>query len=387
MKQRLSTEPLQLLGGLTPAQFLQNYWQQRPLLIRQAVPDFLAPMDGDDLAGLACETEVESRIICGSADASNWQLHHGPFTEQSFAQLGKRDWTLLVQAVDHHIADVAKLKSRFRFIPDWRLDDVMVSFAASGGSVGPHCDQYDVFLLQGEGQWQWGEPMADDSALLAHPDLQLLQHFTPTEQHILGPGDMLYLPPGYPHWGIALEPCMTYSIGFRAPSHQEMISHYCDHVLAGIDPRLRFRDAARAALAAPGLIDSQSLEQVRDVMCTLLDERRLAQWFGCYMTEPRGEAAPAPEADQGDAGLQPEAKLAVDMGARLAYSEHDNSTVLYANGESYHGQGRVWHGFVVKLCTLQELDLAAHAELLQDAAIEAALRALIRRGVLTEAGW
>ena len=217
-----ATSTTQLLGGLTPAQFLAEYWQKKPLLIRQALPDFGEAIEADELAGLACEDHIESRIIRGSGADNNWQQQHGPFEEQIFDKLGDKDWTLLVQAVDHYIPEVAKLKDRFRFIPDWRLDDVMVSFAAPGGSVGPHLDQYDVFLLQGQGRrnWQVGERITQAPSLLPHPELQLLSDFNCSDNYMLEPGDMLYLPPGFPHWGIAVDPCTTYSIGFRAPSHR-----------------------------------------------------------------------------------------------------------------------------------------------------------------------
>ncbi len=159
--------PLQLLGGLTAREFLRDYWQKKPLLIRQAIPDFESPIDADELAGLALEEEVESRVIIA------WELRRGPFSEDSFSQLPEREWTLLVQAVDQFVPEVAELLEHFRFLPSWRIDDVMISFAAPGGSVGPHFDNYDVFLLQGKGKrhWKIGQMCDSDSALLEHADL------------------------------------------------------------------------------------------------------------------------------------------------------------------------------------------------------------------------
>ena len=270
--------PLAVLGGMSAEQFLGEYWQQKPLLIRQAVPPAHLLLDANELAGLACEEGIESRIISGSCGDGDWQLEHGPFEEQTFDRLGDSDWTLLVQAVDHHIDEIARLKSHFRFIPDWRLDDIMVSFAAPGGSVGPHLDQYDVFLLQAEGRrrWQIGDRLPGQPALLPHPDLQLLQDFHCCDAYVLEAGDMLYLPPGVPHWGVALDACVTCSIGFRAPSHQEIISHYCDDVLAGIGAG-RFEDPGRDLCANPGMIDQQALAQLRDLMGRLSDEHATRQ--------------------------------------------------------------------------------------------------------------
>ena len=190
---KIMTAPLTLLGGLSTAEFLAQYWQQQPLLVRQAVPDFSAPLSADELAGLACELAVESRIIEGSATRQDWRLRHGPFDDTDFAALGERDWTLLVQAVDHYVPQVADIRSLFRFLPDWRLDDIMVSFAAPGGSVGPHFDQYDVFLLQGQGrrEWQVGKHCPHDATLQHHDDLQLLASFEAKQRWTLEPGDII----------------------------------------------------------------------------------------------------------------------------------------------------------------------------------------------------
>lgn len=380
-----ATSTTQLLGGLTTAQFLAEYWQKKPLLIRQALPGIGEPIEADELAGLACEEQVESRIIRGSGAGNDWQQQHGPFDEQIFGELGDRDWTLLVQAVDHYIPEVAELKQRFRFIPDWRLDDVMVSFAAAGGSVGPHLDQYDVFLLQGQGRrnWQVGERITQAPALLPHPELQLLRDFNCSNDYVLEPGDMLYLPPGFPHWGIAVDPCTTYSIGFRAPSHQEIISHYVDHALAAQAPQLRYSDAGVEPTSHPGLIDAVALKQLRDIIASLLDEQQIADWFGRYMTAPKYDGDDVPSPIEEDDILNAELELHVESASRLAFSETGESCSFYADGEHYRGKGKHWRTFVSELCAQHYLDFSQQTDWQLDTQVRATLKLLLQRGVLT----
>ena len=204
-----------VLGTLSEERFLSDYWQQKPLLIRGAWPNFQAPIDADELAGLALEDEVESRLIIGS----DYAVEQGPFAEERFASLPAREWTLLVQAVDLWVPEVAEMLRRFSFLPRWRIDDIMVSYATDGGGVGPHFDDYDVFLLQGSGQrrWQIGDYCDANSALSEHSQLKILDAFDAQQDWLLNPGDMLYLPPRLAHCGVAVGECCTYSVGFRAP--------------------------------------------------------------------------------------------------------------------------------------------------------------------------
>ena len=196
-------QPLQLLGGLTAREFLRDYWQRKPLLIRQAIPDFQNPLEPDELAGLSLEEEIESRLIIGQD--RTWELRRGPLPEDTFAGLPERDWTLLVQSVDQFVPEVDEVLEPFRFLPSWRVDDVMISYAAPGGGVGPHYDHYDVFLLQGHGRRRWriGQPCTADSPLIDGLELKILADFQQTDEWVLEPGDMLYLPPGIAHYGIA----------------------------------------------------------------------------------------------------------------------------------------------------------------------------------------
>lgn len=269
--------------------FLRNYWQRKPLLIRKGLPAWRNPLDPDELAGLACEENVESRLVTQARDT--WKVEHGPVAEKRFGELGKAPWTLLVQAVDHHVPQVATLIEPFRFIPNWRIDDVMVSYATDGGGVGPHFDQYDVFLVQGLGvrRWQVGALCDNDTELLPHDDLRLLANFEPTQEWLLEPGDMLYVPPRFAHNGVAVgDDCMTYSVGFRAPSRSELIAHYIDDVLGALSDDDRYADAGLQAQSNPGEITAEALASLHAmVLEKLADRDAFARWFGTYNSTPK----------------------------------------------------------------------------------------------------
>ena len=212
---------MQLLNNLTPAQFLAEYWQKKPLLIRGAIPDFKGLLTPNELAGLACEDSVQARII--QQKKESWAVKHGPFDDADFAKLPAKDWTLLVQSVNHHLPEASDLLGLFNFIPHARLDDLMVSYAPKGGGVGAHVDSYDVFLLQGSGKRNWKISAQTDLTLVENAPLKILQNFNAEQEWTLEAGDMLYLPPQIAHWGISeSDDCMTYSIGFRAPKTREL---------------------------------------------------------------------------------------------------------------------------------------------------------------------
>jgi len=271
------------------AAFLRDTWQQQPLLIRNPWTHWQNPLAPDELAGLACEEGIEARLIRQAG--KKWAMEEGHFSEKRFGKLGKQPWTLLVQAVDQYVPEVAALIEPFRFIPNWRIDDVMVSYASDGGGVGPHFDQYDVFLVQGLGQrrWQIG-PLCDaQTPLLPHDDLRLLADFEPTAEWVLEPGDILYVPPRFAHNGVAVgDDCMTYSIGFRAPSRRELISHWCDAVLDSLEDDDRFADPGLAPQANPGEIRPEALETLRAMVAARLDDRAgFSRWFGGFTTTPK----------------------------------------------------------------------------------------------------
>ncbi len=269
--------------------FLRDYWQRKPLLIRNPWGRWLNPLSPDELAGLACEEGVESRLI--SQTKAALQAEHGPFPEARFGKLGKSPSTLLVQAVDIHVAEVAALIEPFRFVPNWRIDDVMVSYATDGGGVGAHFDHYDVFLVQGLGQrrWQVGQLCDESTELLPHDDLRLLADFQVSEEWLLEPGDILYVPPRFAHNGVAVgDDCMTYSIGFRAPSRAELIGGWCDDLVAELDDDDRYEDPGLAAQANPGEISAEALAKLHALITEKLDDKAaFARWFGGYNTTPK----------------------------------------------------------------------------------------------------
>ncbi len=264
--------------------FLRDYWQRRPLLIRNPWASWSNPLAPDELAGLACEEGVEARLVMQAK--GTWAVEHGPFAEARFGKLGDKHWTLLVQAVDHHVPDVAALIEPFRFIPDWRIDDVMVSYASDGGGVGPHYDQYDVFLVQGLGRrrWQLGGRCDGKSALLPHDDLRLLADFKVSDEWILEPGDILYIPPGIAHDGVAVgDDCMTYSIGFRAPSRGELIADWADDLVQDLADEDRYVDAGLIRQNNPGEIGADAITALHAMVTQKLADRdAFARWFGAY---------------------------------------------------------------------------------------------------------
>ena len=269
--------------------FLAETWQKKPLLIRNPWVSWTNPLEPDDLAGLACDDEVECRLIRGGANT--FQLEHGPLQEDRFSQLGKEPWTLLVQAVDHHSPAVAALLEPFRFIPNWRIDDVMVSYAVEGGGVGPHYDQYDVFLVQGLGtrRWQIGGQCDRTTALLPHDDLRLLADFQPTDEWVLEPGDILYVPPRFAHNGIALsDDCMTYSIGFRAPSRAELLSNWCETILDQLQDDDRYADPDLIAQQNPGELSAETVDRLHAMITEkVLDRSAFTTWLGHFATLPK----------------------------------------------------------------------------------------------------
>lgn len=327
------------LGTLSPQVFLEQYWQKRPVVIRQAFRDWQNPVAPDELAGLALEAEVESRLI--RQQGTDWQLKSGPLTEKDFRKLPSSHWTLLVQAVDLWSDEVRQLKDAYRFVPDWRLDDVMVSLAATGGGVGPHRDQYDVFLIQGLGQRRWRVGEASESC----PDriqacgLKQIAPFTAVLDETLEPGDLLYLPPGFSHDGVAVsDDCMTYSVGFRAPSQTELLSQLADQLLDRSESSPRFSDPWRQPAPNPALLDERSLaafsqllldglqkpEQLRTTLASLLTQSK-------YLDQPFDAEPISPDALQ--RYLQQGGWLQRAPACRLLFWMQDSAIGVALNGE------------------------------------------------------
>jgi 50S ribosomal protein L16 3-hydroxylase len=275
-----------LLNGLTPATFLRRHWQKRPLLARRAIPGFRGVLRPSELFALAGRDDVESRIVL--RERTRWSVWEGPFRKSVFKRLPPRGWTLLVHGVNLHVVQAEALLRRFAFIPYARLDDLMVSYAVPGGGVGPHFDSYDVFLLQGPGRRRWRVGRQRDLALKPGVPLKILACFDPTSQYTLSSGDILYLPPKCAHDGMALDECSTYSIGFRAPSAQELGTAFLDWIRDRLSLERRYADPGLTATREPARIGGQMHAQCAAMIGSIRWKPELVERFvGCYLTEPK----------------------------------------------------------------------------------------------------
>jgi 50S ribosomal protein L16 3-hydroxylase len=322
--------------------FLENYWQQKPLLIRGALPHFDNPVSPEELAGLACEEELESRII--TETEGNWDLKQGPFTEQEFLALAPENWTVLVQAVDQWIPEVRTLLDYFRFLPSWRIDDVMASFATKGGNAGPHYDEFSVFLIQGLGRrhWQVGDKCSAKDKHQQNEQLRLLADFKYSHAWTLDVGDVLYLPPGYAHWGVAeTDHCMTYSVGFRAPSYAEMLSHFCDHQIHQLDDSLRYSDPRLSHQIHSGEISESAIKTVQHILNGLInDPDQLKKWFGGYVTEPKYPSIEDPlisdiHFEEIKNKILEQSLVLRNPQARFAFTHTGTGGILFVDGKTY----------------------------------------------------
>jgi 50S ribosomal protein L16 3-hydroxylase len=290
-------DPPSLLGGMSIRRFLQCHWQKKPLLIRQALPDFKSFLSPKALLQLAGEDGVQSRLVLEKGGEYPWQVRNGPFKPVEIRRLPRTHWTLLVQDVDKLRPEAADLLEHFCFVPSWRIDDVMISLAPRHGSVGPHVDSYDVFLLQANGhrRWQIDTQRSNTQNCIPDLDLCILSRFKPEKEWVLAPGDMLYLPPGVTHHGVALDNCLTYSIGFRSPSQRELLSRFYEHLSEQAADTLYYTDPDLTLQREHGEITPYSLRQIRRLIGTRhFDQEQIEQWFGAYITEP-GPWAPPPK--------------------------------------------------------------------------------------------
>ncbi len=335
---------LRFPDDLDAEEFLAEYWQQRPLLMRGALPANIDPVTAEVLAGLACEEEVESRLVLEHGN-SPWELRQGPFDEADFAALPDSHWTLLVQDVDKHLESVAQLLKPFDFLPRWRIDDIMASYAADGGSVGPHTDAYDVFLIQTAGQRRWriSSATTTEADLLPDTQLRILDRFEAEQEWLLSPGDMLYLPPGVAHWGVAEGPCITCSVGFRSPSSRELASSWCEQITAQADDDLRYTDPHLDPDQPGGEITPEAVARATDLLAAVLerDSAEQSRWFGSLMTEPKPhlwiEPPARPVSLEDLAGrLDSGERLLRHPYSRLAYARPtERQLVLFADGQAF----------------------------------------------------
>ena len=329
--------PLQLLGGISPADFMRVYWQKKPLLIRAAIPGFSALLDRGELIDLAAHDDVESRLVerkPGIEGPSAWRMKRGPLNRRALPPLRQPGWTLLVQGVDLYDQRVHDLMSQFRFVPDARLDDLMISYATDTGGVGPHFDNYDVFLLQAHGKRRWRIGRQKNKQWLMDVPLKMLAEFSPEQEFVLEPGDMLYLPPQWAHDGVAEGECMTYSIGFKSPDQAELASallqRLADQAEDVIAPQI-YKDAGQAAVANPGSLPEGLVDFARASLESLLaNPQALRQALGEYLTEPKANVW-----FDGGAELTP-GTLHLDRRTRMLY----DAKHIYINGEGFRAGGR-----------------------------------------------
>ena len=380
-----------VLKDFDSATFLRDYWQKKPLLIRNPWAAWQNPLEPDELAGLACEAEVESRLVVGAQ--GSWAVEHGPLAEARFSRLGQEPSTLLVQAVDHHVPEVAALIAPFRFIPNWRIDDIMVSYATDGGGVGPHYDQYDVFLIQGNGRRRWrvGQLCDDESPLVPHDELRLLAEFHATDEWLLEPGDILYVPPRIAHDGVAVgDDCMTYSVGFRAPSRSELLTHFVDDLVAEMEDDDRYADPELAIQDNPGEISSAALDKLHRLAIEKLQDRSyFARWFGSYSSTRK-----YPEIDWSPEDLESEADIAVQLkegvlvsrnpASRFSFLRQDDTTILlFVDGTVFHCADASAR-FAEHLCRTDAIALPAQEK--PDEQLQQLVTALVNQGSIAVDG-
>ena len=380
----------QLNPAFDSKDFLAQYWQKKPVLLSKLIPDFKDSLAPEELAGLACEELIESRLVT-EPEQGKWQLRQGPFEESDFTQLPQSNWTLLVQAVDQWAEDVADIKALFNFLPSWRIDDIMISFAAQGGSVGPHYDYYDVFLLQGQGErsWKIGERCDSDATLIPNEDLSLLQNFEAIAEYNLSAGDALYVPPRFAHWSTATSDSLCYSIGFRAPSMAEMIEGFSDFIIKDQDPALRYEDSAiqndlRSSEIKPEMLDAS----YRQLTERLAEKQQFASWFGCHVSQPKypeliqpldDELSPQDFATLMADGIQ----LMKNPSSRFAFMETtaNQCVLLFVDGAmarfSMHQLSNI-----VDLCESPEPISGKAGDILEDPELAELLRRLLNQGSL-----
>lgn len=387
-----STSPVwPILGKLSQREFLAKYWQKKPLLMKRALfpmPELITP---DEVAGLSCDPRVESRLILEKGGKTPWELRRGPFKPSLFSKLPKSHWTILVNGVDRFVPSLNGFLDHFSFIPFWRIDDVMISVAYDKGNVGAHVDNYDVFLVQGAGKREW---MIEDRAVLEDDfvpglPIRLLKKFKPTHRWVLEPGDILYLPPRFPHHGIAQgDRCMTISVGFRAPSINELVNGIVTDALAQNDDSIRYSDPELKP-QAPGEIPKHTIQKIRSILSKeLLSERRIEEWLGRYVSESYTDVKlQALRKPMSTAALRQKLKSAELIvraeGARCVYmhGEKKGAVVFYADAERFELVGAA--GQVASAIANQVVNqVSSLRKQLTDAKALAFLGQMAQRGIL-----
>jgi len=379
-----------LLGGMSASRFLREHWQKKPLLVRGAFPGFRDPLTPDELAGLACEVDVESRLVREKGGAHPWEITWGPQDERAFAKLPDRGWTLLVQEVNRWVPEVALLLEPFSFLPNVRVDDVMISFAAPGGSVGPHLDSYDVFLVQGVGKrrWKYHTRPTKDRRLKPDLDLRILERFEADVSEVLGPGDMLYLPPGFAHHGVAVSPCLTYSVGFRSPRASEVWASFASFASTRPDAARLLADPPLTPAANPGAIPEELLARVRAMVRALdTSDETIDRWFASFATclKPGHELEPPRRAPNEQTVLRSFERGAVVVRseeARWAYLPHPKQALALYVGGAEISVSPAARDLALTLCSRRRHEGRALAALVRNRASRQLLMKLLAMGAL-----
>lgn len=334
------SQTLAVLGGITAEQFLTEYWQKKPLLVRNALPEIKNLLEPTDVMELALDENINARLIKQKdKDPNHWSVKSSPLMKADFQKMPKL-WTLLIQAIDHYSFDLAELWKKFPFIPQWRRDDIMVSYASKGGSVGKHFDFYDVFLVQGHGhrRWQLGQMCDADSEIVAGQPLKLLPEIQIHFDEILAPGDLLYVPPGLAHYGVAEDDCLTYSFGFRMPNVAEMMDRVSDKF--AVDQLLKnpLTDILREKMTSVGQISQSELEYLKTKLLaqlqnpTVLEDALMSLMSESKYPEniPEAEAIGSGDLEQ---ALDQGYSLMLEPASRLLYTEVESKLLFWANGE------------------------------------------------------
>jgi 50S ribosomal protein L16 3-hydroxylase len=354
------------LGDLSPKEFLNKYWQKKPLVIKQSFPNFESPITPDELAGLACEEDVNSRIVIEKDGEHPWQPIYGPMDEEVFSTLPETHWTLLVNDAEKHMPELAWICDQFRFIPEWRFDDLMISYAPEGGSVGPHMDLYDVFILQAKGHRRWminTQPVSEDNQV-ADTNLRVQKEFNAEQEWVLEPGDIIYIPPGVSHHGVATDDCMSFSIGFRANSHADMVNDFIGFITQNLPAEFTYQDSDLKTQNHSNEITEDALERVRNIFKNYLDADKpdLLKWFGRYSSDTKTDIHHSPEhqistIEELEQHLNHDALLR-HPASRFAYSKTKNEALLFIDGIDYKTSIK----FSESLCNSREIDFSSLIE-------------------------
>lgn len=364
--------------------FLKDYWQKKPVFIKGGFTDFVDPISPDELAGLAAESEISSRIV--SIKDEQTDVRFGPF--EAYEELGDSHWTLLVQATDFWSEDCANLVKPFRFIPNWRIDDLMVSFSLPNGGVGPHLDQYDVFIIQGMGKrhWRVGDARDDYEVDHSHEALARIKQFDAIIDVVTEPGDILYIPPNFPHEGYAIEPSLNYSVGFRAPNQEDLFSSFADHIIDDCTDSVRFTDADREQQTHCGELRSHDVDTLQSLMLAKLqDPGYFQQWLGKFLTESKREMNLIPvddayQADElNDVLSDDETILQRTGGLRCCFLDRGDHIAVFINSELFELDVQDQH-FAEWLCNTEVLSAEQGRLFMQKTPTAQLLLTLINRG-------